>query len=96
MYAVINKITLGPGPGEYQFTEIGYTSDFSLKDEINDEYDLSMGAYIENNTEGLVSGEIDISAFFTENNLEYVYIANTEVYDESELKGIEITSVKQL
>jgi len=96
MYAVINKITLGPGPGEYQFTEVGYTVDFSLKDEINDTYDSSMGAYIESNIEGLVSGEIDISTFFIENNLEYVYIANTEVYDEEDLKGVEVTNINQL
>jgi len=96
MFIVISKIELSDIPGELKFSEHAFTTDVSLQEEINASYDDALGTFIEDNRVALEMKTLDISKFFIDNKVNYVYEARTEVYDSDELKGINITNINQL
>lgn len=96
MFIVISKIELSDIPGELKFSEHAFTTDVSLQEEINASYDDTLGTFIEDNRVALEMKTLDISKFFIDNKVNYVYEARTEVYDSDELKGVEITNINQL
>lgn len=96
MYIVISKIELSDIPGELKFSEHAFTTDISLQEEINNLYDNTLGAFIEDNRVALEMKTLDISTFFNDNDVELVYEARTEVYDSGELTGVEVTNINQL
>jgi len=96
MYIVIDKIELNDSNDGLKFSEYGYTSDTTIQKSINDNYDSSIGIFIGDNQERLYDKTVNISIFFSENNVEHVYVAKTEVYDSEEVKGVNITNINQL
>ena len=93
MITIISKIEL-EGTDNLNYTDVGYTTDVSLINEINEAYDVSLGVFLGENRTKLEIGEVSISTFFS--GVSYVNEARTEV-DTIEGSGLtEITNTNQL
>jgi len=90
---IISKIEL-EGTDNLNYTDVGYTTDVSLINEINEAYDVSLGVFLGENRTKLEIGEVSISTFFS--GVSYVNEARTEVETVEGLSLIEITNVNQL
>tara|TARA_R110000765_G_scaffold423669_1_gene532903 strand:- start:605 stop:886 length:282 start_codon:yes stop_codon:yes gene_type:complete len=90
---IISKIEL-EGTDNLNYTDVGYTTDVSLINEINEAYDVSLGVFLGENRTKLEIGEVSISTFFS--GVSYVNEARTEVESVEGLSLIEITNVNQL
>jgi len=90
---IISKIEL-EGTDNLNYTDVGYTTDVSLINEINEAYDVSLGVFLGENRTKLEIGEVSISTFFS--GVSYVNEARTEVETIEGLSLIEITNVNQL
>jgi len=93
MIIIISKIEL-EGTDDLKYTDVGYTTDINVKDEINEQYDSTLGVFIGENRTKLQIGEVSISAFF--NDVEYVNEARTEVDNIDGLGLTSITNINQL
>ena len=93
MITIISKIEL-EGTDNLNYTDVGYTTDVSLINEINEAYDVSLGVFLGENRTKLEIGEVSISTFFS--GVSYVNEARTEVESVEGLSLIEITNVNQL
>ena len=93
MITIISKIEL-EGTDNLNYTDVGYTTDVSLINEINEAYDVSLGVFLGENRTKLEIGEVSISTFFS--GVSYVNEARTEVESLEGLSLIEITNVNQL
>ena len=93
MITIISKIEL-EGTDNLKYTDVGYTTEVSLINEINEAYDVSLGVFLGENRTKLEIGEVSISAFFS--GVSYVNEARTEVENVDALSLIEITNVNQL
>ena len=93
MIIIISKIEL-EGTDNLKYTDVGYTTDIGVKDEINEQYDSTLGVFIGENRTKLQIGEVSISTFF--NNVEYVNEARTEVDNVDGLGLTSITNINQL
>ncbi len=93
MITIITKIEL-EGTDNLNYTDVGYTTDVSLINEINEAYDVSLGVFLGENRTKLEIGEVSISTFFS--GVSYVNEARTEVESVEGLSLIEITNVNQL
>tara|TARA_R100001460_G_scaffold54231_4_gene93419 strand:+ start:1198 stop:1476 length:279 start_codon:yes stop_codon:yes gene_type:complete len=90
---IISKIEL-EGLDNLKYTDIGYTTDINVANQINEDYDSTLGKFLGENRTKLTLGEVSISAFFVD--VDSVNEARTEV-DTVEGLGIsEITNVNQL
>jgi|TARA_B110000093_G_C12960325_1_gene406940 hypothetical protein len=90
---IITKIEL-EGTDNLNYTDVGYTTDISIINEINEAYDVSLGVFLGENRTKLEIGEVSISTFFS--GVSYVNEARTEV-DTIEGSGLtEITNTNQL
>jgi hypothetical protein len=90
---IITKIEL-EGTDNLNYTDVGYTTDISIINEINEAYDVSLGVFLGENRTKLEIGEVSISTFFSA--VSYVNEARTEV-DTIEGSGLtEITNTNQL
>ncbi len=93
MITIITKIEL-EGTDNLNYTDVGYTTDISIINEINEAYDVSLGVFLGENRTKLEIGEVSISTFFS--GVSYVNEARTEV-DTIEGSGLtEITNTNQL
>jgi len=90
---IISKIEL-EGTDNLKYTDVGYTTEVSLINEINEAYDVSLGVFLGENRTKLEIGEVSISTFFS--GVSYVNEARTEVESVEGLSLIEITNVNQL
>jgi hypothetical protein len=90
---IITKIEL-EGTDNLNYTDVGYTTDISIINEINEAYDVSLGVFLGENRTKLEIGEVSISTFFS--GVSYVNEARTEVESVEGLSLIEITNVNQL
>jgi hypothetical protein len=90
---IISKIEL-EGTDNLKYTDVGYTTDVSIINEINEAYDVSLGIFLGENRTKLEIGEVSISTFFS--GVSYVNEARTEVESVEGLSLIEITNVNQL
>lgn len=93
---LIHKVELSDTNLGLKFSEVGYTLNNDIRDEINTNYNSSIGYFIENNLEGLYNETVSIESFFLENDVDYVYVSHTEIYDSEEATGINITNINQL
>tara|TARA_R100001480_G_scaffold4023_1_gene10154 strand:- start:742 stop:1020 length:279 start_codon:yes stop_codon:yes gene_type:complete len=90
---IISKIEL-EGLDNLKYTDIGYTTDINVANQINEDYDSTLGKFLGENRTKLTLGEVSISTFFVD--VDSVNEARTEV-DTVEGLGIsEITNVNQL
>jgi len=90
---IISKIEL-EGTDNLKYTDVGYTTEVSLINQINEAYDVSLGVFLGENRTKLEIGEVSISTFFS--GVSYVNEARTEVESVEGLSLIEITNVNQL
>ena len=93
MITIISKIEL-EGTDNLKYTDVGYTTEVSLINQINEAYDVSLGAFLGENRTKLELGEVLISTFFS--GVSYVNEARIEVDSVEGLSLIEITNVNQL
>ena len=93
MITIISKIQL-EGTDNLNYTDVGYTTDISVINEINEAYDSTLGKFLGENRTKLEIGEVSISTFFS--GVSYVNEARTEVENVDALSLIEITNVNQL
>lgn len=90
---IISKIEL-EGTDNLKYTDIGYTEDATVANEINENYDNTLGKFLGGNRTKLDLGEISVSTFFATTNS--VNEARTEV-DTIEGLGLSlITNVNEL
>ena len=93
MITIISKIEL-EGTDNLKYTDVGYTTEVSLINQINESYDVSLGVFLGENRTKLEIGEVSISTFFS--GVSYVNEARTEVESVEGLSLIEITNINQL
>jgi len=93
MITIISKIEL-EGTDNLKYTDVGFTTDISVINEINEAYDSTLGKFLGENRTKLEIGEVLISAFF--DGVSYVNEARTEVENTDELNLSEITNINQL
>lgn len=92
MITIIEKIELGDN-GEVVTTEVGYTENVFLINEINISYDESMGEFVGKNRTNLENEVVSISTFFETTPV--VHIAST-VTDAERPDLIEIIHLNEL
>ena len=90
---IISKIEL-EGLDNLKYTDIGYTTDINVANEINEDYDSTLGKFLGENRTKLTLGEVSISTFFA--GIDSVNEARTEVETVDGLGILEITNVNQL
>jgi len=93
MITIIRKVELGEN-NETITTDVGYTTDKSLIDSINENYDSSLGKFFGENLTKLDNNVVSISDFF--NVTSFVHRATTKVSNLEGLDLLEITNVNQL
>ena len=93
MITIISKIEL-EGTDNLKYTDVGYTTDVDVINEINEDYDSTLGKFLGENRTKLEIGEVLISAFF--DGVSYVNEARTEVENTDELNLSEIININQL
>ena len=93
MITIISKIEL-EGTDNLKYTDVGYTTEVSLINQINEAYDVSLGAFLGENRTKLELGEVLISTFFS--GFSYVNEARIEVDSVEGLNLSEITNINQL
>ena len=90
---IISKIEL-EGTDSLKYTDIGYTTDINVANEINEDYDSTLGKFLGENRTKLTLGEVSISTFFS--GVDSVNEARTEVETIDGLNLSEITNINQL
>lgn len=93
MITIIRKVELGEN-NETITTDVGYTTDKSLIDSINIDYDSSLGKFFGENLTKLDNNVVSISDFFDVTG--FVHRATTQVSSLEGLDLSEITNVNQL
>ena len=93
MITIISKIEL-EGTDSLKYTDVGYTEDISIINQINEDYDSTLGKFLGENRTKLTLGEVSISTFFS--GVSYVNEARTEVETVEGLNLSEITNINQL
>jgi len=73
MHCIIDKITFSGN--SVCFTPVGYTDNKTLSDNINENYESTLGNWVTNNLAALEDGSVLISEFF--DIVVYVYVAKT-------------------
>lgn len=92
MVTIISKIELKEAKVEY--TDVGHTTDVSVINQINKDYDSSLGKFTAENRTKLENNEISISEFF--NDVAFVYEARKQTDNIEGLGLIEVTNIDQL
>ena len=90
---IISKIEL-EGTDNLKYTDIGYTTDINVANEINEGYDSTLGKFLGENRTKLTLGEVSISTFFS--GVDSVNEARIEVENVDGLGISEITNINQL
>jgi len=90
---IISKIEL-EGTDNLKYTDVGYTEDVNVANQINEDYDSTLGAFLGANRTKLTLGEVSVSEFFA--TTDYVNEARTEVDTVEGLGILKITNINQL
>ncbi len=90
---IISKIEL-EGADSLKYTDVGYTTDEAVKNEINEGFDATLGKFLGENRTKLNLGEVSVSTFFE--TTDHVNEARTEVETVEGLDLVEITNVNEL
>lgn len=93
MVTIISKIEL-EGTDNLKYTDVGYTDDQAIINQINEDYDATLGKFLGENRTKLEIGEVSVSTFFA--STPYVNEARAEEEDVSDLGLSEITDINQL
>ena len=93
MYAIISKIEL-EGANNLKYSDYGYTTNQTTVNQINEDYDSTLGAFLGENRTKLELGQVSISTFF--DGVSFVYEARTEVTTIEGLNLPEINNVNEL
>lgn len=93
MVTIISKIEL-EGTDNLKYTDVGYTDDQAIINQINEDYDATLGKFLGENRTKLEIGAVSVSTFFQSKS--YVNEARAEEEDVSDLGLIEITDLNQL
>ncbi len=93
MVTIISKIEL-EGNDNLNYSDVGYTSDQTIINQINEDYDATFGKFLGENRTKLELGEVSVSTFFASTS--YVNEARAEVEDATDLGLIEITNINEL
>lgn len=93
MATIISKIEL-EGTDNLKYTDVGYTDDQAIINQINEDYDATLGKFLGENRTKLEIGEVSVSTFFQSTS--YVNEARAEEEDISSLELSEITDINQL
>ena len=90
---IISKIEL-EGADSLKYTDVGFTTDEAVKNEINEGFDATLGKFLGENRTKLNLGEVSVSTFFE--TTDHVNEARTEVETVEGLGLVEITNVNDL
>tara|TARA_R100001463_G_scaffold19085_1_gene47081 strand:+ start:553 stop:834 length:282 start_codon:yes stop_codon:yes gene_type:complete len=93
MITIISKIEL-EGTDNLKYTDVGHTQDVNIINQINEDYDSTLGKFLGENRTKLELGEVSISTFF--NGIDSVNEARTQVEIVEESSLTEITDISQL
>ena len=93
MYTIISKIEL-EGTDNLNYSDYGTTTDQDIINQINEDYDSTLGEFLGANRTKLEIGEVSVSTFFE--TTPFVYEARTEVDNVDELGLFKITTVNQI
>jgi hypothetical protein len=93
MVTIISKIEL-EGNDNLNYSDVGYTSDQAIINQINEDYDATFGKFLGENRTKLELGEVSVSTFFASTS--YINEARAEVEDATGLGLIEITNINEL
>jgi hypothetical protein len=93
MYYIISKIEL-EGSDSLKYSDYGTTTDEDIVNQINEDYDSTLGEFLGANRTKLELGIVSVSAFFETTS--FVYEARTEVDNIEGLNVLNITDLNQL
>ena len=93
MITIISKIEL-EGTDNLKYTDVGYTTDVDVINEINEDYDSTLGKFLGENRTKLEIGQVLLNTFF--DGVSYVNEARTEVENTDQLNLSEIININQL
>lgn len=93
MITIISKIEL-EGTDSLKYTDVGHTEDVNIINQVNEDYDSSLGKFIGENKTKIELGIVSISTFFAD--FPFVHEARTQVDDTEDLGLIEVTNINQL
>tara|TARA_B110000444_G_C18498691_1_gene436914 strand:- start:1 stop:282 length:282 start_codon:yes stop_codon:yes gene_type:complete len=93
MITIISKIEL-EGTNNFKYVDVGHTEDQSIINQINEDYDSSLGLFLGKNKTKIQLGTVSVSSFF--DDIPFVNEARTQVETVEGLNLIEITNVNQL
>ena len=92
-YYIISKIEL-EGTDSLKSTDVGYTDDVNVVNEVNEAYDASFGLFLGENRTKIELGIVSVSTFFA--LTPSVNEARTEVDDVDGLGLSEVLSINEL
>jgi len=93
MITIISKIELEDN-NSLKYTDIGHTEDINIINQINEDYDMTLGKFLGENRTKLELNLLSVSSFFSETS--YVNEARTQVENIEGLGLIEVTNINQL
>lgn len=93
MITIISKIEL-EGTDNLKYTDIGHTQDINIINQVNQDYDASLGKFLGENKTKIELGIVSVSTFFA--NTPFVNEARTQVDDVDSLGLVEVTDINQL
>jgi len=93
MYYIISKIEL-EGSDSLKYSDYGTTTDENIVNQINEDYDSTLGEFLGANRTKLELGIVSVSTFFETTS--FVYEARTEVDNIEGLNVLNITDLNQL
>lgn len=93
MITIISKIEL-EGTDNLKYTDIGHTQDINIINQVNQDYDASLGKFLGENKTKIELGIVSVSTFFA--NTPFVNEARTQVNDVDSLGLVEVTDINQL
>tara|TARA_R110001606_G_C15087218_1_gene618028 strand:+ start:165 stop:446 length:282 start_codon:yes stop_codon:yes gene_type:complete len=93
MYTIISKIEL-EGTDNLSYSDFGTTTDPDIVNQINEDYDSTLGAFLGENRTKIELGIVSVSTFF--NSTPVVYEARTEVDNVEGLELLSVTNLNQL
>jgi len=93
MITIISKIEL-EGTDNLKYTDVGHTEDVNIINQINEDYDASLGKFLGENKTKIELGIVSISTFFAD--FPFVNEARTQVTEVENLGLIEVTDINQL
>ena len=90
MFYIISKIEL-EGTDNLKYSDYATTTDQDIVNQINEDYDSTLGEFLGANRTKLELGQVSVSTFFETTS--FVYEARTEVENIDEMGLLSITNI---